>query len=430
MPDTLKVFVNESSATVPSNGSVSIPLVTTNATTRAVVKDVYLKVLQPVNDLLQIGQFNPKAVLRLNGVPITEPMDARIIALSMAGSQVVDVNSTLSLEIQPEVPSTPILRPFFPITEPFSVLLRTTAGFRVGTINRENDAAYFAAMTGQSVLNEIAAAFTVATGTVSTFYSGCTFIKNGVVNFAYTNGNTLYLLNNLGANIGIYNWPTTIYAIASDDTFIYGKSTSTEAILYRYNHQTLAAAANLVTSSNITGYASSNKGWVDSFDGHMYLRATGADGTTFKVNMTTGVVTNFLGGHTETEFIGGVINASRLGVINIVTFGDLSFNIQNLKTLVSTTHASVFTTNPTTTNSNQMISLAPGVVFVNNGSYSACAVIDTNVTPPLMTQITGTPFAMVASTMSVMVGHRQQYLGQFPVRELPYVVHTSGVEVT
>jgi hypothetical protein len=69
-------------------------------------------------------------------------------------------------------------------------------------------------------------------------------------------------------------------------------------------------------------------------------------------------------------------------------------------------------------------------VFVNNGQYSACAVIDTNVTPPLMTQITGTPFAMAASTTSVMVGHRQQYLGQFPVREMPYVVHASGVEVT
>jgi hypothetical protein len=430
MPDTLKVFANQSVAPTPTNGVLSIPLVTTDATTRAVVKDVYLKVLQPINDPLQIGQFNPKAVLMLNGVPLTEPMDARNVVLSMAGSQVVDVNSTLSLEIQPEVPSTTITRPFFPITEPFSVLLRTTAGFRVGTINRENDAAYFAAMTGQSVLNEIAAAFTVATGTDTTFYSGCTFIKNGVVNFAYTNGGTLYLLNNLGANIGVYNWPTTIYAIASDDTFIYGKSTFTEAIIYRYNHQTLAAASNLITNEVTAGYGSSNKGWVDSFDGHMYLRVTGGNGTTFKVNMTTGVVTNFLGGHAETEFIGGVINTSRLDVTNIVTFGDFSFNIQNLKTLVSTTHASVFASNPSTTYANQMISLAPGVVFVNNGQYSACAVIDTNVTPPLMTQITGTPFAMLGQTTAVMVGHRQQHLQQFPVREMPYVVHASGVEVT
>lgn len=430
MPDTLKVFVNASSATEPTNGAVSIPLLTTNATTRAVVKDVYLKVLQPINDPLQIGQFNPKAVLMLNGVPLTEPMDARNVVLSMVGSQVVDVNSTLSLEIQPEVPSTLITRAFFPITEPFSVLLRTTVGLRVGTINRANDAAYFAAMTGQSVLNEIAAAFTVATGANTTFYSGCTFIKNGVVNFAYTNGGTIYLLNNLGANIGTHNWPTTIYAIASDDTFIYGKSTFSEAIIYRYNHQTLAAADNLFTSVGIPGYGISNKGWVDSFDGHMYLRATGSSSTTVKVNMTTGSADSFQGGHTETEFIGGVINTNRLGVTNIVTFGDLSFNIQNLKTLVSTTHASVFATNPSTTAANQMISLAPGVVFVNNGQYSACAVIDTNVTPPVMTQITGTPFAMLASTTAVMVGHRQQHLGLLPVREMPYVVHASGVEVT
>lgn len=408
MPDSLKVFLNQvDQAVTPTTAAHSIPLLTTDANTAVVVKD--LKFLYSDN-----STYKRPMKLSLDGFPLRSMTSVN--RFDATGSLIVGKSSTLSLEVEGETEVTD-----------FGVLK--------GLIER-SDAKIYAIehhYLGQpgDVLDTASVYAEITDGAINTgvtpsnAYSTATFVKDGVLHFCYSAGSEVQMVGEDGGSLGSFSFGSTVNAICADDTYVYGVAAGSAGYVFRYNHTTLATAPNLTTSATIRGYGASNKGFIAYYNGFIYTKASGSDTNVQIINTTTGAVTTqpALG---ESEAIGGAITVATDGVAWLINHGDTSAEAIRISDWSRTTFSTGMS--PTTTHSNQCVCIGPGLVLVNDGSYSRSCIVNINSGVPVVTQVQGifplgNQYSLLAAT---------PFLGGYGLasRSLVHSVLVAGVEVT
>ena len=134
--------------------------------------------------------------------------------------------------------------------------------------------------------------------------------------------------------------------------------------------------------------------------------------------------------------LGGVINTNVNGANLLVMHQDQTRQVYDIDKGSEANKSSIFPTNPTTTSGNHVISLAAGIVWVNNPSYNASMIINTNAIKPTdsspnnytMTLTTGI-ISLGNQTQDVFVGGKHQSTSA-KARKMNYRVLASGVEIT
>lgn len=413
MADTLKVFKNEVAVTTQSsNGTVPIGVFTTNGNTKAVIKDLAF-IVEPTNERSNIAYTYPTKLL-VDGFPVTPILSGK--DLRVQGSQIVDINSTVTAEIQSENS-----RQDFGIME---IIVpdgsSSSAHYRFDLARFDDPSDRGAELLTAAIKNKtVLPRFNGNTG--------CTIVRNGEVQFSFANGSQLRVVRSNGTDVATLAMSTQTFAICADDTFIYGKDTTANTTIYRWNIDTLTPAANLVLNNNISGFPSANPGFIDHYDGEIFYRATGGDTAVRRINTTTGNVTTISLG-TQSEHLGGLITVNTSGIPFIVEYQDTQYRVTNLDTLNSSTYPPIFPTDPTTTQGNHAAVIANGIVMFNNGSYNTVAIIDVNGSAPVGTLVT-TQFPLGALN-GAMISRPFKNVPPAIPREIIYSLFASGVEST
>lgn len=428
MADKLKVFKNANVTQEDSLSAVSIPVTTTAPNTRAVLKDVQLEITDLTS--ADAGFYKYPTTLQVDGVKQGPPVNlsgsnVASTPMRLTGSQIVDENSSVTLEVEAEA-----LLTDYGLVQ-LIYLERTETAPRVVTLAMKGTSPE---TTGGTTLLTNAVAASIKTEGPTTGYSGCCFTSNGIRKYAYTTGSDLIILGEDGSQLIEHEWGVTCYGMGVDDTYCYGKPSGTQFYLKRFNHVTMQSATELATT-NALAYGDSNKGWVDVYDGYFYYRPTGGTNTTIRINLETGayeVVS--LGNMTQSEMLGGVINTNIHGKTLLVMHGDQTIQVVNMETLSNAVQTSIFPTNPTTTNGNTVVSLAPGIIWVNNGSYNTSMIININNidhdnSPSGWTQTLTSSIVSIGGTTNVFVGGKHQSTKTKP-RKLNHRILVSGVEAT
>lgn len=429
MADKLKVLKNANVTQADSLDALSIPIVTTD-TERLAIKDVQLEITSLVAG--DNGFYKYPSTLQVDGVKQGSAVNLSgtntpSTPMLLTGSQIVGPNSVVTLEIEAETS----------LTEYGDVQILYVKGTdafpTVGTFTMGSTSP---AVTGKLTLLDGALASPKPASTSDQGYSGCCFTSNGIKKYSYTNGQFLIILDENGATLVSHNWGVTCYAMGVDDTYCYGKTSSTQTYLKRFNHVTMALETDLTISASYS-YGQSNKGWVDVYDGYFYYRPNGSSTTVHKINLTTGAATTTtMGSLAQSEFLGGVINTNVNGCNLLVMHQDQSIQVYDIDNQTEASNSSNFPTNPTTTSGNNVISLAAGIIWVSNASYNSSMIIDTNSitptdsSPSSFTQtLTTSTISLGGNTSDVFVGGKHQSV--LPkARKMNYRALVSGVEVT
>ena len=428
MADKLKVFKNANVTQEDSRSAVSIPITTTDENTRAVLKDVQLEITNLTS--ADAGFYKYPTTLQVDGVKQgpTVNLSGNNVAstpMRLTGSQIVGENSSVTLEVEAEA----LLTDYGLVQLVY--LDRAESKPRVVTLSMQSTSPE---TTGGTTLLTNGVAASIKSEGPTTGYSGCCFTSNGIRKYAYTTGSQLIILGEDGSVLVNHNWGVTCYGMGVDDTYCYGKPSGTQNYLKRFNHVEMQSATNLDTT-NALAYGNSNKGWVDVYDGYFYYRPTGGTNTTIRINLDTGVYEVYnLGNIGESEMLGGVINTNIHGKTFLVMHGDQTIQVVNMETGSYSNNTSTFPTNPTTTSGNSVVSLAPGIIWVNNGSYNASMIININnidhdSTPSGWTQTLTSDIVSIGGTNNAFVGGKHQST-KTKTRKLNHRILVSGVEAT
>ena len=429
MADKLIVLKNANVTRADGLEALSIPIVTTDIAQLA-IKDVQLEITSLTTG--DNGFYKYPSTLQVDGVKQGPPVhlsgtNSPSTPMLLTGSQIVEPNSVVTLEVEAETAKTD-----FGNAQVIYVK-GTDSSPTVGTLSMGSKSPE---ATGQAgILNSLIGSGKPA-GSTDNGYSGCCFTSNGIKKYSYTDGSNLMILGEDGSTLIQHSWGYNCYGMGVDDTYCYGKTSGTQTYLMRFNHITMVAADNLTISQSYS-YGSSNPGWVDVYKGHFYYRPSGSSTGVKKINLITGTNTNItMGSLAQTEMLGGVINTNVNGANLLVMHQDQTLQVYDIDKGSEANKSSIFPTNPTTTNGNHVISLAAGIVWVNNPSYNASMIINTNAIKPTdsspknftQTLTTGV-ISLGGSTQDAFVGGKHQSTAA-KTRKMNYRVLASGVEVT
>lgn len=420
MADKLKVFKNQVNATASASlAAVPLNVLTNDANTQAVVKDVTFKVghTNPIYD----GVYDYPVKVKVGDFTVEEA--AKGDDLVLTGSQIVDSNSSFSIEIQPETQKLDY--------GTLEVMLlsgpSTTSYYRFNLNQIGNPAG-----KGMAILDAIKPIGVPISGPGGATWlggnTGCTIVRNGELLFCYATGSNLYVVRASGALVAQLTMPTTIYAICADSNFIYGKSDSSDNTIYRWSISTLAAASSLSVNAAIPPFYASNPGFIDHYNGFIYIRPQGALSTVSVISTLTGSVNTFQSSTAQSEHLGGLVTVNTSGVPFLVEHMDQTVVVRNLNTNAEQTFSSPLPTNPTTTSGNHAAVIANGIVLFNNGSYNQTCIVDVNGATVLRTNTTGV-FTM-GGLSGVMISKPFQTAPVQVTREIQYSLLASGVEST
>lgn len=414
MADKLKVFKNQVNATASASlSAVPINVLTNDATTQAVVKDVDISVTHP--NALYKGIYKYPLKAKVGDYPVAEAVSGQ---MTLTGSQIVDTNSSFSVEIQPE--------PQAMYYNKLEMMVPTQNGtylFEYELANIGNPAG-----KGVEILTAIKDKGTLISSEFLVGNTGCTIMRNGELLYCYANGSNLFVINRLGASVATLSMPDTIYAICADSQFIYGKPNSSGNTIYRWSISSLTLVSSLSTQVSTTNFSNSNPGFIDHYNGFIYLRGQGSSSTIHIINTSTGAVGNLSVG-SQTEHLGGLVTVNTSGVPFLVEYQDSQFVVTNLTNNTFNTYSGVFPTDPTTTSGNRAAVIANGIVLFNNGSYGTSAIVDVNGATPIATLVSSS-FPMGNSSNAAMISKPFQTAPVQVSREIQYNLLASGIEST
>ena len=440
MADILKVFKNVNVTQSASFAALSIPIHTTGTNETIVLKDIQLEITDLTD--ADAGFYKYTTTLKVDGVaqaPSVNLAGTNVgsTPLLMSGSQIVGPSSAVTLEVIAESGQTNYGKAQCMWVER-NASTPTIGNFNMG-VNSPAD-------TGAESLHDkvIATGIDASGAPTTTGYSGGVVTSGtpAVTKYYYTDGSDLHILKDDGTLLKTYNWidddgtHRTTYGCAHDDTYIYGKTSSASYdYLFRFNHTTMTRATNLDTSGEHEAYGSSNKGWVDVCDGYFYYRSVGASSTTKQVNLTTGEVSNMPhpGSLTQTEFVGGCFNTNVHGKKFLVIHGDGNMQVVDQNDGTTNAQAHGFSSEPTTTNANHVVSIAPGLVWINNGSYNENKIVDLNAMTAIGVQYTQyhrESTIEIAETSKVLIGGKHQTVIVEKPRVMNYRLLASGIQST
>lgn len=423
MADQIKVFENQAGTNqTGSLSAFSISGVTTNSSTKAVIKDVELKIRHQ-NPLYE-GIYKFPLKTKLNNYTLNSKVEGS--SLTLSGSQIVDSSSTFSFEVQAEAQRT-----YYPAVGIF----RNDPSSGQLSFSTNNVSALTSAELADTptVISNISDPVIIETGKQG--YGSTAFLLNGVYVLAYiSSSNIIYFIDQYGESLGsITNLPFGVYQLTQDDTYIYATDSSARSTnqFVRIPKSNLTTWDYFSSSTYLNGIAGSNPGFMEHYDGFIYYRSQGSNGSLYKISTTTGTATTINFGTGETEHLGARIVVNTSGVPYIVEWNDQYGKIWNLATgaqVFGSLNIPSGLTNPTTTNNNHTIALAPGVVLINNFSYNQTWVVNVNGSTPTVTNTTSS--FPCASGSYIIASTPSQTVGVSVPRDINYDLLITGIEST
>lgn len=427
MADTLRVFSNLQNQTATSSlSATSLSLTSTDSSTQAVLRDVAVEIRHTDSDYATTYNYPTK--LKVNGSTVASNDVGRNSFYN--GSLILDASSSLTLEIQPEEQKIDY--------GTIRIMVPDSSG-----ANSYYEAAITSDPAGQgAVLAAAAEAGKSSAGSQINANTATGFFKNGVSYVAYADASSnVKIIDKNGAEQASVAMGVTITAVASDSTYIYCHGSAAQTHIKRIRISDFVKHSNLSLNGNFPGYGTSNPGWIDHYNGFVYMRHSGSASEVYKANTSNGTLTNFNTNHTpESEHLGGRITVASDGTAYIVEWQDSRFFAYNLDTnsfVSQVTATSVLGgwTEPTTTTGNHSASLAPGIVLFRNGSYNQAALVDINSGTPTAIALKATSQATIldmggGGSKFLMAGFPQQTAPISIPRVIQYDTYVSGVEVT
>lgn len=427
MADTLKVFSNLQNQTATSSlSTTSISLASTNSLTQAVLKDVAVEIRH--TDSNYATTYNYPTKLKVNGSTVVSNDVGRKSFYN--GSLILDTSTSLTLEIQPEEQKIDY--------GTIRIMVPDSSG-----ANTYYEAPITSDPAGQgAVLAAAVEAGRSSAGSQINANTATGFYKSGVPYVAYADASTnVKIIDTTGSEQASVAMGTTITAVASDSTYIYCHGNSAQTHIKRIRISDFVKHSNLNLNGNFPSYSTSNPGWIDHYNGFVYMRHAGNANEVYKANTSNGTLVNFNTNHTaESEHLGGRITVATNGTAYIVEWQDSRFFAYNLDTnsfVSEVTATSVLGgwTEPTTTSGNHSATLAPGIVIFRNGSYNQGVLVDINSGAPQATVLKASGNATIldmgsGGTKILMAGFPQQTAPINIPRVIQYDTYVSGVEVT
>jgi hypothetical protein len=427
MTDTLKVFSNLQNQTATSSlSATSLTLASTNSSTQAVLKDVAVEIRHTDSDYATTYNYPTK--LKVNGSTVSSNDVGRNSIYN--GSLILDTSSTLTLEIQAEEQKIDY--------GTLRVMIPDSSG-----ANTYYEAPITSDPAGQgAVLAAAVEAGRSSAGSEINANTATGFLKSGVPYVAYADASAnVKIIDKNGTEQASVAMGVDITAVASDSTYIYCHGSSAQTHIKRIRISDFVKHSNLTLNGNFPGFGTSNPGWIDHYNGFVYMRHSGGASEVYKANTSNGTLINFNTNHSnESEHLGGRITVASNGTAYIVEWQDTRFFAYNLDTNSFTsnvTATSVFGgwTEPTTTSGNHSATLAPGIVLFRNGSYNQSALVDINSGTPTGTVLKASGNTTIldmggGGTKILMAGFPQQTAPVNIPRVIQYDTYVSGVEVT
>lgn len=377
MADQVKVFKNVvNQAFSNTYNAVTLSGLTTNSSTKAVVKDVQFKIRN--SDSSFDGVYSYPATVKLGNYPLAELSDGTNIALT--GSQIIDTSSTFNIEIQAEDAK---------INYGTSAVLMQT-NTNVLTLLKSNlniiDATDVEIVANDLTISkkDIANVDSLTGGTTS-LYGMTHFYRNGKNCFAFgADTSQIHFLDEDGVELN----PKIALGFASyqytaDNNYIYVSRSSSSTTLTRIAISNFAVST-VNLNATLNGIGSSNPGFFEYYNGFIYSRWAGSTSNIQKINVSTGAVTDITNfSLNQSEHLGARITVNRSGVPLLVEWGDTNGGVYNLATNTVVTTNLTFPsgsglTDPTTTTQNHSFAIAPGMILFNNSSYNQTWVLDVN----------------------------------------------------
>ena len=434
MADSLKVFQNTTATPTASNSALSIPVLTTGAGESANIKDVRL-IKQSLTDN-DLGFYKYPTVLKVDGNAITNAVDLvsatdPSVPLELTGSQIVDSNSSVTLEILAEAGLTDYGKSsLFYYSE-------SSGGLASSFYSHASDNP--AGVDNSSVASKIKSNETDSSGAYNNRNgrNGTIRESNGVLKrFIADNNGTLIILDMDGNQLVSYGWGC--WGIAVDDTYVYGTTQSNNNQLFRYNHTTNSAGSTIITSRN-QFFASSNPGFMDYYDGHVYIKPSGGTGNIEKIDVSSGQASTITSPSqfNQSEFLGGVITVNDNGVPMIVMHADTNCGAITLESPQRNwVVTSIFPTNPTTTYGCGVVCIGNGLVLVDNATYSAVMIMNLNSILPnaaggsVVQTIVTSSLSLTQSSTDLLIGSEFKEAPTPKTRNLDYQLFSAGVLTT
>ena len=354
MAEQVKVFKNVIDVTVPVTAT-TVPLHTTSATQRAVIKDI---------DCLNLGK---NATLDLDGRTMNSGTDAGV--LERTKSLIMGPSSTLSLKF-PAKPATAYKGMMF-FYGPEGIQLVEGTG--------------------------LTAAFHSQTQITSTD-NNTTYGRSGAIHVHSTTGVVTYLTlktgtvkvyeDGTGAEIATYSLGasgTSAYQFCTDGTYLYGVSSAT--YIHRKHIESVVNTDFTCTGASMQVPADNTGAYVVYHNGKIYSKVQGNSTIVSILDIATAVVTSktantgtshfAVGGYSD----GGGVLTTAAGVTYIVEQGTDSWYYWNLSTDV-VTRVSNNGTASSTEYGNSFTQIAPGIALILGEESDRATVIDMNTSPP------------------------------------------------
>jgi hypothetical protein len=424
MAEKLKVFKNVNA--VNSGATTTIPILTTTATSQAVVKNIQYTVSDP--DYPVTGSIVQDGLALNTGTQASKGTEATDV---LGGSQIVDSSSTLNFVVDYEAGNfigNQDAR-LFNYNSGLYKIVNTDTTERVSANHADVESSFqiTALATGNFGAGTSTSAFGWLDGTTKK-YSTCdsTYVRT------YNEAGTL--LQTAQAWIG------TCYGACTDGTYFYGiKGTGQTQDLERRRVSDGSVASTITMSQSIWGQGNNRGSFMLYYDGYVYVKQNGSATYHYKIDVTTGVATQI----SKSEFYVGSYSAGALitvaddGYPYLLELGSDSYMyVYNLVTDVvyRFIHDSLSVSSEY---GNKALEVAPGVVQFHYGSYHMW--IDVN---RVVAGEPTTSSAKLANTTfgdGVPVLDNQSSIANIPLHQIPgnklpanitYSLYADGVEIT
>lgn len=422
MTDKLKVFNNV--VDVNSTAAVTeVTIASNSATEQAVIKNVEFSASDTIYPITASLKHDSRTAYAAAQVAATETTSA-----TLSGSQIVDSSSTYKLVLD-----TGESQNYVPLV---------TAAFMDGSA--ENF--YYISDSRSDLLSG-----TVTFDDVSPTISAGSAININNLNahsaFGWREGSNLRFAAHYYQSTKVYNElgqlqytaatvPATVYGATVDDTYIYYIPPSTASTIYRRFRSDGTAASNLTTTSTMRGPGNNQGSFVLYYNGHLYSKYESGNTLIYKINTTTGAVTQISDSNINvgTYGVGAAITVATDGTPYLVEqgSGSLAYAL-NLNTEQVTALTSGYSLGVSTEYGNVALEVAPGIVWF---AYSTEGVwIDVNTMTRGTTNKSPSTFGLPTITNSSQASS----IANIPLHDAPanpvprnttYSLYADGVKVT
>jgi hypothetical protein len=417
MAEKIKEFLHLDSQSTEGD----ITLVTTTATTQAVVKDITFKG--------KSTHYPTELTVKLNGKEVGETYTSAAgveLSVALSGNQIVDVSSTLDVNLPP-------------ITTLTDVGKLDAIVFSNGVNMRYKDenpalVGITDTYTNLDVVANLNTDFEYTTSQNSA-NSAFAVIRNSEVQYFRFYNNILYRHSGTSTSVETaITVPESSHSMCTDGTYFYEKSLSTSTTIRVYNVSDYAQQTSITTDVTFRGQDGNQGSFMLTHGGYIYTKYNGPATTVYKTEISTGTTTTIATTSVGSYGAGAVITRGSDGVFYLVEKGSGGWYKVNLTTEAVTFSSDNGGRTESTEYGNAAFEISGGYVGVLDAQYILIidVVAGTYALYNTSSELAGWDFPnghTYGTECAVAALSISQNLVERP-KDLNYSIYAAGVEIT